>query len=158
METRIGSPLDKEIEIKLKEIDNVQAILSKKEGDLEDQINDIFDEIASVLEQRRKEVIAQLRSRIDSKCQRLGIIPILYRSFIRFISFSLCYLENQSEELKNRLNEERVTDIILAETPHVSVCWPGLDEVKSLTNGLGEVTSSSCIPSVSTVGQWQYLN
>ena len=74
METRKECQLDKEIEIKLKEIDNVQSILSKKEGDLEDQINDIFDEIASVLEQRRKEVIAQLRSRIDSKCQRLGII------------------------------------------------------------------------------------
>ena len=72
METRKECQLDKEIELKLKEIDNVQAILSKKEGDLEDQINDIFDEIASVLEQRRKEVIAQLRSRIDSKCQRLG--------------------------------------------------------------------------------------
>ena len=74
METRKECQLDKEIEIKLKEIDNVQSILSKKEGDLEDQINDIFDEIASVLEQRRKEVIAQLRSRIDSKCQRLGTI------------------------------------------------------------------------------------
>ena len=92
METRKECQLDKEIELKLKEIDNVQAILSKKEGDLEDQINDIFDEIASVLEQRRKEVIAQLRSRIDSKCQRLGInniitteasITLLFRKPIR---------------------------------------------------------------------------
>ena len=66
--------LDKDIETKLKEIDHVQSLLSKKEGDLEDQINDIFDEIASVLEERRKDVIAQLRSRIDSKCQKLGII------------------------------------------------------------------------------------
>ena len=47
----------------------------KKEEDLEDQINDIFTEIASVLEDRRKEVIAQLRSRIDEKCQRLGLNP-----------------------------------------------------------------------------------
>ena len=66
--------LDKDIETKLKEIDHVQSLLSKKEGDLEDQINDIFDEIASVLEERRKDVIAQLRSRVDSKCQKLGNI------------------------------------------------------------------------------------
>ena len=85
METRKECQLDKEIEIKLKEIDNVQAILSKKEGDLEDQINDIFDEIASVLEQRRKEVIAQLRSRIDSKCQRLGINNIITEASITLL-------------------------------------------------------------------------
>ena len=86
METRKECQLDKEIELKLKEIDNVQAILSKKEGDLEDQINDIFDEIASVLEQRRKEVIAQLRSRIDSKCQRLGIDNILSLSLLKLLT------------------------------------------------------------------------
>ena len=74
MEKAKECQLDKDIETKLKEIDHVQSLLSKKEGDLEDQINDIFDEIASVLEERRKDVIAQLRSRIDSKCQKLGII------------------------------------------------------------------------------------
>ena len=74
METAKECQLDKDIETKLKEIDHVQSLLSKKEGDLEDQINDIFDEIASVLEERRKDVIAQLRSRIDSKCQKLGNI------------------------------------------------------------------------------------
>ena len=74
METTKERQLDKDIETKLKEIDHVQSLLSKKEGDLEDQINDIFDEIASVLEERRKDVIAQLRSRIDSKCQKLGIM------------------------------------------------------------------------------------
>ena len=74
METAKECQLDKDIETKLKEIDHVQSLLSKKEGDLEDQINDIFDEIASVLEERRKDVIAQLRSRVDSKCQKLGNI------------------------------------------------------------------------------------
>ena len=66
-----------------------------------------------------------------------------------------CHLENQSDELKKQVGQEHgSSSIVLAETPHVSVSWPGLDEVKSLTNGLGEVTSSSCIPSVSTVGQF----
>ena len=65
-----------------------------------------------------------------------------------------CHLENQSDELKKQVGQEQgSSSIVLAETPHVSVSWPGLDELKSLTNGLGEVTSSSCIPSVSTVGQ-----
>ena len=44
METAKECQLDKDIETKLKEIDHVQSLLSKKEGDLEDQINDIFDE------------------------------------------------------------------------------------------------------------------
>ena len=87
METTNECQLDKEIEAKLKEIDNVQSILSKREGDLEDQINDIFDEIASVIEERRKDVIAQLRSRIDSKCQRLGLIWIIYRLKILILLF-----------------------------------------------------------------------
>ena len=84
METTEERQLDKDIETKLKEIDHVQSLLSKKEGDLEDQINDIFDEIASVLEERRKDVIAQLRSRIDSKCQKLGIIRTVRKNL--FIS------------------------------------------------------------------------
>ena len=75
METSRGHQKDEDIATKLSEIDNVQSILVKKEEDLEDQINDIFTEIASVLEDRRKEVIAQLRSRIDEKCQRLGLNP-----------------------------------------------------------------------------------
>ena len=75
METSRGHQKDEDIAKKLSEIDNVQSILIKKEEDLEDQINDIFTEIASVLEDRRKEVIAQLRSRIDEKCQRLGLNP-----------------------------------------------------------------------------------
>ena len=85
METTKERQLDKDIETKLKEIDHVQSLLSKKEGDLEDQINDIFDEIASVLEERRKDVIAQLRSRIDSKCQKLGIIKTVEMYLFIFV-------------------------------------------------------------------------
>ena len=151
METSRGHQKDEDIATKLSEIDNVQSILVKKEEDLEDQINDIFTEIASVLEDRRKEVIAQLRSRIDEKCQRLGLNPW---SLMNFKFRKYCHLENQSDDLKKQVGQEHgSSSIVLAETPHVSVSWPGLDEVKSLTNGLGEVTSSSCIPSVSTVGQ-----
>ena len=86
METTKERQLDKDIETKLKEIDHVQSLLSKKEGDLEDQINDIFDEIASVLEERRKDVIAQLRSRIDSKCQKLGIVRTAEMNHFIFVN------------------------------------------------------------------------
>ena len=42
--------------------------------------------------------------------------------------------------------------MVVVETPHVSVSWAGLEEVKQLAASLGEVASSSCIPAVSTVG------
>ena len=57
---------------KLEEISDVQQSLMTKEENLEDEINDIFANITALLEGRRKEVIAQLRSRVDGKCQRLG--------------------------------------------------------------------------------------
>ena len=47
--------------------------------------------------------------------------------------------------------------MVVVETPHVSVSWAGLEEVKQLAASLGEVASSSCIPAVSTVGGWQLL-
>ena len=59
---------------KLEEISDVQQSLISKEENLEDEINDIFANITALLEGRRKEVIAQLRSRVDGKCQRLGKI------------------------------------------------------------------------------------
>ena len=58
---------------KLEEISEVQQNLMSKEENLEDEINDIFANITALLEDRRKDVIAQLRSRVDGKCQRLGI-------------------------------------------------------------------------------------
>ena len=45
-----------------------------------------------------------------------------------------------------------VGDLTVVETPHMTIVWDGLEEVKQLSTGLGEVLSSSCIPSVSTVG------
>ena len=45
--------------------------------------------------------------------------------------------------------------MVVVETPHVSVSWAGLEEVKQLAASLGEVASSSCIPAVSTVGGWR---
>ena len=42
---------------------------------------------------------------------------------------------------------------MVVETPHVTVAWDGLEEVKQLSSSLGQILSSSCIPAVSTVGK-----
>ena len=71
---------------KLEEISDVQQSLMSKEENLEDEINDIFANITALLEGRRKEVIAQLRSRVDGKCQRLGkvIFPMVLSNLFCF--------------------------------------------------------------------------
>ena len=43
--------------------------------------------------------------------------------------------------------------VVVVETPHVTVVWDGLEEVKQLSSSLGQILSSSCIPAVSTVGR-----
>lgn len=41
--------------------------------------------------------------------------------------------------------------LVVAETPHVTINWNGLEDVKVGAGTLGEVGSSSCIPSLSTL-------
>ena len=65
------------------------------------------------------------------------------------------FAETQSEQLRQAEAGAEAGEVVVVETPHVSVSWAGLEEVKQLTGSLGEVASSSCIPSVSTVGGWQ---
>ena len=49
-----------------------------------------------------------------------------------------------------------VGDLAVVETPHVTVLWDGLEEVKQLSSSLGQILSSACIPAVSTVGKLYY--
>ena len=69
----------------------------------------------------------------------------------------ILFAETQSEQLRQAEAGAEAGEVVVVETPHVSVSWAGLEEVKQLTGSLGEVASSSCIPSVSTVGGWQLL-
>ena len=64
--------LGAEIRQKLAEIEVVAAALQQREEDLEDEINDMFAGVAAALEDRRRSVLAQLRSRVEGKCKRLG--------------------------------------------------------------------------------------
>ena len=77
-------------------------------------------------------------------------------------SDDLLFAETQSEQLRQRQDGEaeagaEAGEVVVVETPHVSVSWAGLEEVKQLAASLGEVASSSCIPAVSTVGGWRLL-
>ena len=57
---------------KIKELKEVKESCHKIEEDLEDEINDIFSSISVVLEERRQNVVSQLRSKVGGKCQRIG--------------------------------------------------------------------------------------
>ena len=61
-----------DVQAKIEENQEVQRVLRQREEDLEDEINDMFSSIASILEERRKDVVAQLRSRVNGKFQKLG--------------------------------------------------------------------------------------
>ena len=56
-------------------------------------------------------------------------------------------------EEKRRSCETEVGDLAVVETPHVTVAWEGLEELKQLSSSLGQILSSSCIPALSTVGK-----
>ena len=57
---------------KIGENEQVQRVLRQREEELEDEINDTFSSIAAILEERRKDVLAQLRSRVNGKISKLG--------------------------------------------------------------------------------------
>ena len=67
-----------DVQAKIKENQEVQRLLRQREEDLEDEINDMFSSIASILEERRKDVVAQLRSRVNGKFQKLGNTKYLH--------------------------------------------------------------------------------
>ena len=57
---------------KITELNSIKDSLGKVEEDLEDEINDTFSSISVLLEERRKNVLSQLRSKVGGKCQRIG--------------------------------------------------------------------------------------
>jgi hypothetical protein len=61
--------------------------LRSKEETLEDEINDTFDQVVAIIEERRTCLLNQLHSRVSSTCEKLGrytsnlfIIHYLYYS------------------------------------------------------------------------------
>ena len=60
------------IEEKIQELKAIKESCNKVEEDLEDEINDKFSSISLLLEDRRQNVLSQLRSKVGGKCQRIG--------------------------------------------------------------------------------------
>ena len=57
---------------KIIELNSIKDSLGKVEEDLEDEINDTFSSISVLLEERRTNILSQLRSKVGGKCQRIG--------------------------------------------------------------------------------------
>ena len=57
---------------KIKELKEIKESCHKVEEDLEDEINDKFSIISVLLEERRRNIVSQLRSQVSGKCQRIG--------------------------------------------------------------------------------------
>ena len=60
------------VQEKIKELKEIKENCQKVEEDLEDEINDAFSSISVLLEERRQNVVNQLRSKVGGKCQRIG--------------------------------------------------------------------------------------
>ena len=56
--------------------------LRNKEETLEDEINDKFDQVAAIIEERRACLLHQLHSRVSSTCEKLGKFPVKILSLI----------------------------------------------------------------------------
>ena len=60
------------IQEKIKELKEIKESCHKVEEELEDEINDAFSSISVLLEERRQNVVSQLRSQVGGKCERIG--------------------------------------------------------------------------------------
>ena len=60
------------VQEKIKELKEIKESCHKVEEDLEDEINDKFSSISVLLEERRQDVVSQLRSKVSGKCHRIG--------------------------------------------------------------------------------------
>ena len=60
------------IQEKIKELKEIKESCHKVEEELEDEINDAFSSISVLLEERRQNVVSQLRSKVGGKCERIG--------------------------------------------------------------------------------------
>ena len=75
MRSTVTNILDKVPNIKksIEEIKATNESLLNKEDDLDDEINDKFDQLVAMIEQRRTCLLNQLHFRVSSKREKLGI-------------------------------------------------------------------------------------
>ena len=54
-------------------IEETKETLKNKEVRIEDEINDTFDQVVAIIEERRRGLLDHLQSKVRSTCDRLGI-------------------------------------------------------------------------------------
>jgi len=150
-----------------KELNMTKESLSRKGEDLEDDINDKFDQVVALIEERRSCLLNQLHSRISSKREKLdsqhkhlentladegAACDSADKSTENGTAIQIeIFKEHVKEELDRILKWKRP---VLVETSYVNLSWEGLEQLKELAGSVGEIGSSSCIPSeCSVVGE-----
>jgi len=167
MRTTVSNILEKVPNIKssIEDIKSTNESLLTKEEDLDDTINDRFDQLVAMIEQRRTCLLNQLHFRVSSKREKLesqlkdleeNLADVLTscefvdRAIDNASSTQLLLVKKQvGEGLKNSSNCEASLPI---DTDYVELSWDGLDAAKETINSIGTLISSSCIPSLSSAG------
>jgi len=134
--------------------------LRNKEETLEDEINDRFDQLAAIIEERRACLLNQLHSRVSSTCEKLDSqrkdLEDNCMNASKPGGASDTIIDNCSEPSKAEICGEtgdlrsKCKAAIPVETDYLDLAWDTLDDLKELCCSVGEIVSSSCIPSQSS--------
>jgi len=139
--------------------------LVSKEEDLDDEINDTFDKLVAMIEQRRTCLLNQLHFRVSSKREKLDLqlkdlednladvltsCEFVDRALDNATSTQLLLVKKQvGEGLKNTPSFEAAVPI---DSDYIELSWERLEDAKDSINSIGSLISSSCIPSLSSAG------
>jgi len=167
MRTTVTSILDRVPNIKksIESIKGTNESLLNKEDDLDDEINDRFDQLVAMIEQRRTCLLNQLHFRVSSKREKLesqiseleeNLADVLTscefvdRAIDNASSTQLLLVKKQvGEGLKSSADCQASVPI---DTDYIELSWDGFDEAKEAINNIGNLTSSSCIPLMCSAG------
>merc|ERR550539_629572 len=136
--------------------------LGHKEEDLDDSINDTFDQLVAMLEQRRTCLLNQLHFRVASKRDKLdsqlkdlednlseivSSCEFVDKAIDSATSTQLLLVRKQAGESLKAI-QDFTDSVIPTDTDYVELSLSGLEEAKTAINQIGSVVSSSCIPSL----------
>ena len=88
----------------------VMKSLRTKEETFEDEINDTFDQVVAIIEERRACLLNQLHSRISSTCEKLGNYH--RQCFTHIFTYQTIIEESQRKELED-VKAVGKTDILI---------------------------------------------
>ena len=71
-----------------------------------------------------------------------------------FLKTIILHCKNQKIYQRKQLAKKILTPV---ETDYLAIAWESLEEVKELTRSVGEIITSSCIPSKSTASEFLFV-